>query len=216
VASRKRGSPAGALGHRVPRVGGEVDDHRLELSPVTDHTAPVESSSITSAIDSLIVWRRSIRRSDTIFPARAAGARAPDGARTRAGPGPAPVSARRPPDLTELRRQLVRVAEPLGHDLVVTDDHRQHVVDVVRDTAGQAPDRLRFRRVSASSSARASPRSGSRSSPAVTGRRPARRGRSRRSRGSTPSVRSAARSRGQRGGRTPVRRPSGSGTPRTR
>ncbi len=49
---------------------------------------------------------------------------------------------RRLADLPQLRLQRMRGAEPGVDQIRVAEDHRQHVVDVVRDAAGQAADAL--------------------------------------------------------------------------
>ena len=132
-----------AVRHRVAGVGGEVEDHALDLRAV--------------GLDG-----REVRRE----PRRHAHVVADDAVQHRLHPGDDLVQVQHlrvqhlaPAEGQQLAREARRLARGAGdllqllaavageQDLGVAGDHGQEVVEVVRDAAGEPPDRLHLLRV---------------------------------------------------------------------
>ena len=140
---RVRSDDAAALAHRVARIDDEVDDHLLELVEVgldQPEVAPVRDFELDLLADQPaqhhLQFRQHVGELQHLRPQRLP-------ARERQQ---LPHQARRPvgvlPDLHDVLER--RVGRPVVDEqqVGIADDRGQHVVEVVRDAAGELADRL--------------------------------------------------------------------------
>ena len=148
--SRRDRQPA-AVGHRVARIDGQIEQRELDL--VGDRPAPSGRFSGSSIVSSICGPDRALEQighaAHQLGQARWARPAGPGGARRRAAAGSAPRRARPPCNAPSISRgwSRRRRGSCLRRSVEIAEHRHQQIVEIVRDAAGELADHLHLLRL---------------------------------------------------------------------